>query len=135
VSIEAKHLADGSTVRTSGVHPVGVGQWLSLTLISVAGEKRQVVKATLMVHGIKPSGHVTETLSGANGPDNIVKALTVPFRTDEQQNALANLWVPGVSAVDRIDLVSLDYSDGSTWIAGAQNCHVVPDPKMLIVNR
>jgi hypothetical protein len=144
--MQARHLADGSLVKTGGAHPKGIGQWLSLSFTGTSGDKKQIVKAKLVVHGVRPNGHVTQALSLANGPDNIVRTLTVPFSTDRNQdgranllvhqNARANLWVPGMSAVDRIDLGSLDYGDGSTWtVADGQSCYVVPDPKMLITSR
>jgi hypothetical protein len=143
VSMQATHLADGSLVKTGGAHPGGIGQWLSLSLSS---DEKRIVKATFKVHGVKPTGHVTQALSLANGPDNITQTLTVPLSTETHRNApanswvhqeaRANLWVPGMSAVDRIDLQSLDYSDGSTWkVADRQSCSIVPDPKMLITSR
>lgn len=144
VSMQATHLADGSFVKTDTAHPRGVGQWLSLALTD--SDDKQIVKATLKVHGVKPNGHVTQALSGANGPDNITQTLTVPFPSKPYRNAptnswvhqeaRANLWVSGMSAVDRIDLESLDYNDGSTWnVADRHSCSVVPDPKMLITSR
>ena len=80
VSMQATHLADGSFVKTDTAHPRGVGQWLSLALTD--SDDKQIVKATLKVHGVKPNGHVTQALSGANGPDNITQTLTVPFPSE-----------------------------------------------------
>lgn len=142
--MQATHLADGGLVKTDTAHPRGIGQWLSLALTDSDG--KQIVKATLKVHGVKPNGHVTYAISGANGSDNITQTITVPFPFKPNRNApanswvhqeaRANLWVPGMSAVDRIDLESLDYNDGSTWnVANRQSCSVVPDPKMLITSR
>ncbi len=134
VTMQASHLADGSMMKTGGIHPAGIGQWLSLTLTG-SRDKKQIVTGTLLVHGVKPVRHVAQAISSTNGPEDIAKTLTIPFRTDAKQNAQARLWVPGMSAVDRIDLLSLDYNDGSTWTAVGSGCHVIPDPKMLLVNR
>jgi hypothetical protein len=145
-SMQVTHLADGSLVKTGSGHPSGIGQWLSLSFNGGNSNENQIVQAKVAVHGIKPNGHVTQALSFVNGPDNMVRTFTVPVPTGRHKDAhgnlmvdrdtRANLWVPGMSAVDRIDLVSLDYSDGSTWtVSDHQSCSVVPDPKMLITSR
>ncbi len=134
--MEATHLADGSLVKTDIAHPRGIGQWLSLSITGSSDDKKRIVKAKFVVHGVRPNGHVTQALSSANGPDNFVRTLTVPFSTDRNQDGHANLWVPGMSTVDRIDLALLDYGDGSTWkVADGQSCYVEPDPKMLVTSR
>ena len=146
VSMEAKHLADGSLVQTSSAHPKGIGQWLSLSLNNAASDEKQIATATFVVHGVKPTGHVTQALSLANGPDTATQTVTVPVWVKPHQaapanswagqEAHANLWVPGMSAVDRIQLQALAYTDGSSWkAADGQACSVIPDPKMLITSR
>ena len=41
-----------------------------------------------------------------------------------------------MSAVERIDLLEVNYRDGFVWrVAGGQSCHVTPDPFMPIGNR
>ena len=53
-----------------------------------------------------------------------------------QNTAVARLWVPAVSAVLKIDLVSVTYADGSSRIFfSRENCRVTPDPLMLISTR
>jgi hypothetical protein len=146
VSMRATHLADGSLIETRAGQPKGVGQWLALSFAATPGNDKQIVTATVVVHGVKPNGHVTQALSLANGPDNIVRTLIVPVAHGQRrdahgnlwadQNARGSLWVPGMSAVDRIVLVSLRYDDGSAWsVAEGKGCSVIPDPKMLIVSR
>jgi hypothetical protein len=145
VEMRAKHLADGSTVKTDGAHPQGIGQRLSLSLIRWRGDESPMVAATLEVHGIKPNGHVTQTISSAKGTDDLVETLTVPVSTDREetaqgssaasQAARANLWIPGMSAVDRIDLKTLWYGDGSIWkVADGWGCQVIPDRMMPITS-
>ena len=133
-------------VKIVAEHPKGIGQWLSLSLTSSNENEKKMVNAKLVIHGVRPNAHVTQALSGANGPDNIVRTFTVPLSTAPKkslpansfvhQEARANLWVPGVSVVDRIDLVSLEYSDGTTWnLTAGQSCYAVPDPVMLLTSR
>jgi hypothetical protein len=133
VFMHAGHLADGSMVKTGG-HPTGIGQRLSLSATSLNG--KEVARATVTVHGVTPKGHVTQALAGGGGPAEATQTLHVTFSSETGQPALASLWVPGMSAVERIDLLEVDYSDGSVWkIGDEQGCHVEPDMKMLITSR
>jgi hypothetical protein len=134
VTLHAGHLADGSFVKTDAAHPKGIGQWLSLSLASP--EARQIARATLVVRGLTPQGHVTRALSANGASAHAVRTFHVSFSQGPNQTSLANLWVPGMSAVERIDLLEVNYSDGSTWkVTDDQSCRVEPDLKMLITSR
>jgi hypothetical protein len=134
VSMRAEHLADGSMVKTSGAHPKGIGQWLHLSLAS--RDSRQIERATLTVHGFTPKGRVTQTLSVGNGTTDAVQTFNISFSESANWTALTNIWVAGMSAVERIDLISMDYNNGTSWkIAADSSCQVTPDPLMLITSR
>jgi hypothetical protein len=134
VSLHAGHLADGSMVQTSDAHPRGLGQWLSLSLISL--EQKQIASATLVVHGMTPKPRMSQALTADNGMGDAVRTFHLSFAAGPQKSAVANLWVPGMSAVERIELRSLEYSDGSTWkVAENASCQVAPDPFMLVTKR
>jgi hypothetical protein len=134
VTMRAQHLADGGLVKTDGAHPNGIGQWLHLSLADL--DSRQIARATLTVHGVTPRGHVTQTLSAGGGSPGAVKTLNVSFSAGENWTARADIWVAGMSTVERIDVNSVDYSDGSKWkIAEDSGCHINPDPLMLISSR
>jgi hypothetical protein len=46
------------------------------------------------------------------------------------------VWAPGLTAVVSIELMSVKYSDGSTWTpAQGKTCRVAPDPLMLVTQR
>jgi len=134
VSMRAQHVSDGSMVKTQAGHRSGVGQWLHLTVVSE--ESKQVAKATLTVRGFSAQGHVTDAGNAKSAQFNAVRTLTAAFVADEDHSATADFWVPGMTAVQRIDLRSLEYVDGSTWKTGNDaSCHVDPDPLMLITSR
>ncbi len=134
VAMRAQHLSDGSLVKTRDSHPSGIGQWLHLSLVS--RDSRQIARATLRVRGFSPKARVTQTGPGGDQAFDAVRTLTVAFAARAGRSATADLWVPGMTAVGRIDLESLEYSDGSTWqIDGASICRVAPDPEMLIMSR
>ena len=130
----AGHLADGAMVKADNAHPKGIGQWLSLSFVSL--DQKEIAGARLQVEGIRPNGHATQAFSGGISPYQAVQTLDVAFSAGPNHAALANIWVPGMSAVNRIELISMDYGDGSNWkIGSGASCHVAPDPMMLITSR
>jgi hypothetical protein len=125
----ARHLSDGSMIRTGRTHPKGIGQRLHVTLNVPHG-----AIATLAVHGFSNKGRMTETDSGSS-PD-AVRKVTVYLAPAPNGQAGGDLWAPGLTAVTSIDLVSLSYDDGSSWNAqDGHACRVTPDPMMLISGR
>jgi hypothetical protein len=134
VSMRAQHLSDGSLVKTRDGHPSGIGQWLHLSLVS--RDSTQIARATLRVRGFSAKARVTQTGPGGDQAFDAMRTLTVALTAAADRSASADFRVPGMTAVGRIDLESLEYSDGSTWKAGgASSCRVVPDPEMLITSR
>jgi len=134
VFMHAGHLADGSLVKTGPTHPTGIGQWLSLSLSSPG--KMPIARATLVVRGLTPKGHVAQALRASGGSGDAVRTFHVSFSPGPSRTSIANLWVPGMSVVERIDLLELGYGDGSTWrVTDGQSCHVAPDPFMRITQR
>ncbi|MGP8252418.1 MAG: hypothetical protein ACLQHF_10310 [Terracidiphilus sp.] len=133
VALNASHLADGSMIRTAGragsAHPNGIGQWLHITVMTPT-----VSTAQLKVRGYSDKAHMTQTGS-KNGPD-AVRTVIVSFRDMPNGQTEGNVWVPGLTAVDSLYLISLTYVDGTSWNApGGQECRVTPDPLMLISGR
>lgn len=127
--LKARHLADGSMIRAGLAHPKGIGQWLQISL-----DKPKATSATLTVHGFSNQGRVTWT-GGGNGPD-AVRTVTVSLAPAQNGQAAGAFWAPGLTAVDSLDLISLNYSDGTSWSAASgQTCRVTPDPLMLISGR
>jgi hypothetical protein len=132
--MRAQHLSDGNLVKTRNSHPSGIGQWLHLSIVS--RDSKQIAKATLRVRGFSPKARVTQTGPGGDQAFDVTRTLTVAFATGADRNAIADFRVPGMTAVGRIDLESLEYSDGSTWkTGGTSSCGVAPDPEMLITSR
>jgi len=134
VLMEAKHLSDGSLVKTDNAHPKGMGQWLSLSLTTP--NQKQIESAILAIRGITPKGHVAEALAAGRGSPDAVWSFHISFVAGPHGASVADLWVPRMSAVERIDLLAVEWSDGSKWkVADGQICHVAPDPFMLVTNR
>jgi hypothetical protein len=46
-----------------------------------------------------------------------------------------DLYIPGFTAVNSIELLQVSYNDGRNWRIGADSvCRITPDPMMLIAN-
>lgn len=133
VSLRAQHLSDGNLFKVGDGHPKGVGQWLHLTLVNPPS--REIARATITVHGFSNKARVTQTSPHkANGAD-AVQTLTVRFSAGPDKTASGDVWVPGMTAVVRIDLDAVTYTDGLVRrFTASESCRVTPDPFMLIAD-
>jgi hypothetical protein len=143
VSLRAQHLADGTLIQARSGHPRGMGQWLHLTL---AGKRASpVAAATVTVHGFSGKGRLTQAAPAMNessrkglstGSSDAAQDLTVRFSSTSGEAAAGDLWIPGMTAVQMIELHSVAYADGSVWrFSAPETCRVAPDPLMLIAGR
>ncbi len=134
VSLRAQHKADGTMVQTGtqtlNAHPKGLGQWLHLTLVDP--QRKSAAAALITVHGFSDKARMTQT--SGNGSD-ASQTMMVTFRA-AGQTAEADLWVPGMTAIQTIDLHSVTFNDGSMQsFAEDAGCRIAPDPLMLIAGK
>ena len=143
VSIQASHLSDGSVVQTGAGLPKadhdkgegakGVGQRLHFKLFSP--DQRTISSATVNLRGWTAKGRTARVGAGEDTALG-VRTLTVPFTPGTDRTASADVWVPGLTAVVSVELLSVKYSDGSTWMSAQANaCRVAPDHLMLVTQR
>jgi hypothetical protein len=139
VALRAQHLADGSIVKTRDSalhngHPAGIGQWMHLTLAN--SQEKRATAAVITVHGMSGRGHLTGAQAAGGMASDIARDLSVQFKATSENEVTADVWVPGMTAVQQIDVRSLAYANGETWqISGSGACHVTPDPLMLVDGR
>jgi hypothetical protein len=136
VEMHAQHRSDGNLVRTETAHPKGTGQWLHLTL--TGRNAKEISRATLTVEGMSAKGRLQNAASGErlNSSQEMTQTSTVPFAASGDGSSSADFWVPGMTAVQLIDLKSIEYGDGSIWkIADGQSCRVKPDLMMLVSDK
>jgi hypothetical protein len=63
-----------------------------------------------------------------------VQTLTVSFTPNGDHTVKADVWAPGLTAVVSVELLSVKYTDGSTWTpVQGHACRVTPDHMMLII--
>ena len=137
VSLRAQHLADGGLVRTrSGVsqesaQTEGPGQRLHVTVTNP--NSREIRGATITVHGYSNKPRVTQALSSGQEASDASWTTTLSFAGAQGKTESADVRVPGMTAVETIELKTVAYADGSVWrFTGCESCRVTPDPLMLV---
>lgn len=141
VSIEASHLSDGNIVRTgTGLpkveHANGVGQRLHLKLKSL--DERTIDSVTVNLRGWTATGRTQQLGQLSTTKESTLKmqTLTVFLIPGADRTATVDVWAPGLTAVESVELLSVKYSDGTAWTAAqGKSCRVTPEPLMLITQR
>lgn len=122
VALRAQHMPDGDLVKTGVAHPKGIGQALHLTLSDPAS--RQIAEATIHLRGFTPKGRPSQIAPEPKGTATRRQLVHFP----PGPNQYADIWVPGLSAVISVEVVSATYADGSRWTpSGTHSCRVTPD--------
>lgn len=134
VSLRAQQAAGGENLAVNSARPKGIAQGLHLILTSP--DSRQISAAQVTVHGLTAKPRLTQTLSNQPGSSDAAKTLDVRFSAGPGKDVSADLWVPGLTSIQEIELNSVTYTDGSAWRLAAGNaCRTVPERLMLIGNR
>jgi hypothetical protein len=132
VSVRAQQSSAANPMEVDRSRPKGLAQLLHLTLADPSGGR--VVKATVTVRGLLPKTRATLTpMTLGTDPSSASKTLEVAFPAGTERDTPADVWVPGLSAVYSIDLVSVTYADGSSWTANTSKaCRTPIDGFMLV---
>jgi hypothetical protein len=130
IVLEAEHSPDGSVRRVKGEAPhEGVGQQLQIAVTN--SKMAAITSVQLAVHGWSGKGRTlpAQKADESNGS----KTVDVTLRVAPLKTADANVWVSGLTSVNAIDLIGVDYADGSNWKPTATDaCHFTPNGVMLI---
>lgn len=134
VSLRAQQAAGGDNLQVNNSRPKGIAQGLHLILTNP--DSRQIAAANVTVRGLTAKPRLTQALSNQTGSSDAARTLDVRFSAGPLNTVSADLWVPGLTSVQLLELNSVTYGDGSTWKLAAGNvCRTVPDGLMLIGNR
>jgi len=108
------------------------GQRIILTLND--SHSAPIMAATVNVRGLTARNHMVQT-GNVNANGEASRTLSVTFAANGKGRVIDDLYIPGFTAVNSIELLQVSYSDGRVWRIGAGNvCRVKPDPMMLIAN-
>jgi hypothetical protein len=139
VGLRAQRGTGSGLVVTHGFEhhgPAGIAQQLHMTFTNRL--QKNAVGVTLTVHGLTAAFHLTPTTQpAAASPDGtITRTVHLDLTLDPNANASADLTLQTFTSVSRIDVDAIDYTDGSSWHASAQQlCHIAPDGLMLVSSR
>ena len=126
-----RQVTDGPSFK--GIDGKDAGQRINLSV--AARDDRRVVAASVTVHGYANKGRIVQTLAADDNGD-AVRTVDVRFSGQAAGETSAELALPGFSGVTSVQLKSITYSDGSTWmLADAGACSVRVDPMMLVSGR
>jgi hypothetical protein len=134
VAFHARQGSGGDMLEVAKRHPNESGQLIQIS-ISDPEPGRHAISASLTVRGLTAKGRAVPTgqiPSDAERPIEI-RLTPVPDQTGPDHTLTAEMWVPGVTTVQTIELASLTLADGSTWKLPAEAaCRTAPDGFMLI---
>ncbi|HMG86839.1 MAG TPA: hypothetical protein VK574_14000 [Terracidiphilus sp.] len=109
------------------------GQRILLTLSDA--NSATIIAATVRVNGLTGKNRVVQTAPGAAAAGEATKTIKVNFAVSQKGGVTGDLYIPGFTAVNSIELIQVSYEDGRVWRIGADSvCRVTPDPMMLIAN-
>jgi hypothetical protein len=109
------------------------GQRIILTLSDA--HSATIVAATVNVRGLTARNHMVQTAGDGKSNGEASRTLSVTFAANGKGRVTGDLYIPGFTAVNSIELLQVSYNDGRVWRIGAGNvCRVKPDPMMLIAN-
>ncbi len=131
VSLRAQQ-GTGADKLTVSNRPAGIAQLLHLTITNP--DSKRITGASVTVWGFTSKGRMMQTAS-AGGSNEAAKTLDVRFSDGSGKESVADLWAPGLTSVQSIDLNSVTYADGTTWkLAAGATCRIRPDWVMLVSN-
>ena len=112
----------------------GPSQNLHLTLTNSTFS--QIVGVRITAYGLNSKGQVTPARTTADDSSAIRKTLDLKLKADPKSNASTDILLTGFTSVTYINVDSIRYAGGSTWLPSAlRTCHVVPDATVLISSR
>jgi hypothetical protein len=130
VGLHARQAPGGDTLEVARQHPNETGQMIELSL-SLSEPAKHATSANLTVRGLTAKGRAVPT--GGRLPSDAQRTVQVQLTIGPDHTLTAEMWVPGVTTVQTIELASLTLSDGTTWKLPAEAaCRTSPDGFMLI---
>jgi hypothetical protein len=97
------------------------------------GPARQMVEATVTVHGLNGAEQIVPANARSDRSSQAVKTLTVRLAPDGEPEVSGDLRLPGFTATLMVNLDSVTYDDGAiVRFSGSSSCHVAPDMLMPV---
>jgi hypothetical protein len=128
IGFSASRRAAGQIMSAADARQAGPGQGLHLTLNHLDAPHIDSIEIT--VYGVSSKASV---IPAGPPPEDVSK--TFELRRDAGAITLsdADVWMRDVGTLNRVDLISIHYADGTTWhTAENMKCRIVPSSFVLI---
>jgi hypothetical protein len=128
VGFYASRRATGQIMSAGDARQAGPGQGLHLTLNHLTGPAIDSIEIT--VYGVSSNARI---LPAGPLPEDISK--TFELRRSAGSNTLtdADVWMHNVGTLSRVDLISVHYTDGTTWHTTENlKCRAIPSNFVLV---
>lgn len=133
VAMSAQHGVHGSMVTVNNARH-GIGQQLELTLNNPGSTGISAIRIT--VNGWDGHGRTLPAAKATTDDTTASRTLELKVPIAPHTSTKTDVWVSGLTSVNSIDLVEVQYAKGLNWRArGTQACSIVPDPATLISQR
>ena len=131
VGFYAGHSNSLTQLRAQDARPGLISQSLNVRVDN--STRHDIVSARITVHGLTPHYRLTPADTDTSSTGDFSKHVQLDLSVDAGKHADTGLRVYGFTSVQRIDLDSLTYADGSTWTASAgHRCSITPNGMMLV---
>ena len=132
VGFYASRQADLQVTTASEAKTQGNGQGLHLTLNHLAKPDIQKIEVTVYAASLKLRALPLDTRSD----DTISKTFELTRQTGTESLQEADVWMHEVGSIRSADLISISYTDGTTWHATPNlTCRAVPSNFVLVTSR
>jgi hypothetical protein len=132
VGFSASRQADFQTMLARDRSEPGPAQGLHLMLSHLNSPAIQSIEVT--VYGISPKLRALPV--DVPSSDTISKTFELQRQTGSNSLTEGDVWMHNVGSLNRVDLISITYTDGSTWHAtNSLKCRVVPSNFVLVTRR
>ena len=133
VDMQAQRQIGPGTTALTATRQQGPVQTLRLILNNP--KFAEIVDLHITVYGLNSKGRISPAQTAAKSSE-ITKSIDLKLKVDPKSQTAIDLVLPKFTSVSVVDLDSVHYADGSTWLPSAdQTCHVFPDGEMLISSR
>jgi hypothetical protein len=131
VGFYAGHSNSLTQLRAQDARPGLISQSLNVRMDN--STRHDIVSAQITVHGLSPHYRLTPANADAAANGDLTKHMQLDLTVDAGRHGDTDLRIYGFTSVQRIDLDSLTYADGTTWTASAERrCSVAPNGMMLV---
>jgi hypothetical protein len=132
VGFFASRQGNSQIMTASDAAQAGPAQGLHLILNHLNAPAIQSIEVT--VYGVSPRAMILP--AGSQSNDSISKTFELQRKAGSSSLSDADVWMHNVGSLNRVDLISITYADGSTWHAtDSLKCRVVPSNFVLVGRR